>query len=278
MYGIVAVLITVCIAHPSPPIAGPEIAIVVDDIGYDYSRGRTAIDLGKPFAYAVLPFAPYTKKLAELANQRGKDVLLHLPMEAYEDNHLLGPGALRVDMSEREVDQVFSKSLAAVPHAIGVNNHMGSRLSKEPKSLRWLMRSINKRSGLFFIDSRTIQGSLALKAALAANIPAISRDVFLDNVQSRTHIETQLSTLTKLARKNGHALGIAHPYDVTLSTLTQWNPQKHGVKLIKLSDYMDRYTREAKVRKITRSRQTVSFERCDQSDNPATTKHPHTQR
>lgn len=269
MHGLAAILITACIANSPAPIALPAIAIVVDDIGYDHKRGRSAIELRKPFAYAVLPFSPYAKKLANMAHQRGKDVILHMPMEAEQDNHLLGPGALRLDMSELEVRRVFEKSLAAVPHAIGVNNHMGSRLTRESIPLSWLMQTIYNRGDLFFIDSRTSPGSLALNAARNANIRATSRDVFLDNVQSRDHVETQLSLLVTLAKKNGHALGIAHPYDITISILAQWQPRNHGVEVVKLSEYMSRYTGDLSVRSNAESRNTISSERCDQSNYPA---------
>jgi polysaccharide deacetylase 2 family uncharacterized protein YibQ len=278
MHNIAAILITACIANPGPPIVAPEIAIVIDDIGYDSRRGRAAIELTKPFAYAVLPFAPFAKKLANLAHQQGKDVILHLPMEAEQDNHLLGPGALRVNMSELEVRSIFAKSLAAVPHAIGVNNHMGSRLTTESKSLNWLMQSIHDRRNLFFLDSRTTKGSLALSIARAARIPATSRDVFLDTVQSRDHVEGQLQLLIKRAKKNGHALGIAHPYDVTISALAQWRPKHQGVNVVKLSDYMDRYAHRIDRSTPLRSRQTTSFERCDQGDHSAATEYPHAQR
>ena len=163
MFNISTIVIASCVGFAHELSNPPEVALIVDDIGNHYENGRAAVELPHAFAYAMLPFSPHAKGLAHMANSLDKDVLVHLPMEADHDNHLLGPGALLVGMSQNEIENSLSESIAAVPHAIGVNNHMGSRLTREPEYMRWLMHAIHQRGGLFFIDSRTTGESVALK-------------------------------------------------------------------------------------------------------------------
>ena len=246
LLSISAFLIAACVGSGPTPSELPEIAIIVDDIGYDYTQGRRIIELQGAFAFAILPFAPHTKDLAQFANDLGKDVILHLPMEAQNNNHLLGPGALRMQMTQNEIRTSFLESLAAVPHAIGVNNHMGSRLTGEREPMRWLMQVIHNHDDLFFVDSRTIQDSLALREARLADIPSVSRDVFIDNVQTAAHITAQLARLVEQAKTSGHALGIAHPHKITIAVLQDWRPADSDVALIKLSDYIRKYRSPAR--------------------------------
>ena len=238
MFSIAVIVIASCIGLAPAPPAAPKVALIFDDIGNNYEHGRAAIELPHPFAYAMLPFSPHAKSLAHMANSLDKDVLVHLPMEAEHDNHLLGPGALRVDMSQHEIESTVLKSIAAIPHAIGINNHMGSRLTRESAHMRWLMHAIHRRGGLFFVDSRTTTDSVALEWAERSQIAASFRDVFLDNVQSRRYIEDQLNTLVKTAKINGHALGIAHPHPLTIDVFQKWNASETGIQIVKLSEYI----------------------------------------
>jgi polysaccharide deacetylase 2 family uncharacterized protein YibQ len=272
-------LIAACAGIGAATTGMPEISIIVDDIGYDYAQGRQIIELPGAFAFAVLPFAPRTKDLAKLANDLGKDVILHLPMEAQKNNHLLGPGALRMQMTQDEIKTRFQESLAAVPYAIGVNNHMGSRLTGELEPMLWLMQEIQTHANLFFVDSRTIQDSLALREARLANIPSVPRDVFIDNIQTRAHLTAQLARLVKQAKTHGHALGIAHPHEVTIDVLRDWRPADSNVALIKLSEYVKKYRNaaEPKSRGLRRSYPPPS-KGGKQGQHPKTTENPYTQR
>lgn len=257
----------------------PEVALVIDDIGYNYANSRAAIDLPQAYAYAVLPFSPHAVKLATAANESGKDVILHLPMEANRDNHLLGSGALRLGMTQTDVEAALRKSLAAVPFVIGVNNHMGSRLTRETAHMRWLMEAIRQTGDLFFIDSRTTTGSHASFEAKRAHVSTVSRDIFLDNVRSQEHITRQLRLLISRAKKVGHALGIAHPHFNTIAVLRAWVPEKSGVRLLKISDYLSKYqyTKPRPGHDLSKSNLSVA-ESADQSSETTATQDPHAQR
>ncbi|MFT4581887.1 MAG: polysaccharide deacetylase 2 family uncharacterized protein YibQ [Gammaproteobacteria bacterium] len=268
-----------CVGSGPGPTELPEISIIVDDIGYDATQGRQTIELQGAFALAVLPFAPHTKDLAQYANDIGKEVILHLPMEAQRNNHLLGPGALRVEMSQNEIKNSFLESFAAVPYAIGVNNHMGSRLTGELEPMRWLMQVIHNHDGLFFVDSRTIQNTLALREARLAEIPSVARDIFIDNVRTHAHVTAQLVRLVEQAKTRGHALGIAHPHKITIAVLRDWRPADNDVALIKLSDYVRKYRHAAqpKAPRLPRSEPSAP-KGSEQRHYPNTTENPYTQR
>ncbi len=239
MFGLAILAIATCVGPTSGTEKLPEIALIIDDIGYHYENGRSVIELQRPFAYSILPFSPHAEKLAHLANALEKDVMVHLPMEADHANHLLGPGALRFGMSRTEIENSLIDSLAAVPHAVGVNNHMGSKLTREPEPMRWLMHAIHERGELFFVDSKTTSHSVALSSALRADIASTVRDAFLDNVQTRPHIEEQLRKLVAEAKRKGHALGIAHPHPTTIGVLRDWEPSVTGVRLVAIGDYIE---------------------------------------
>lgn len=278
MFNLATSLIAACLIAGQAPEPDADIAIIIDDIGYDYANGRDAVELNHLFAYAVLPFSPYAKDLARLANRLGKNVIVHLPMEADSHNHALGPGALLMEMSELEIGTAVSNSVAAVPYAVGINNHMGSRMTRETDAMTWLMRAIHEHGKLFFVDSRTTSDSVAFRSALAADVAATKRDVFIDNVKSRDAIEQQLSVLIDRARTNGHALGIAHPHAVTVDVLRSWQPEESGVRIIPLEQYVVNYRRDSDGRNINTPEKLsgpASATECgDEREHASATKYP----
>ena len=74
------------------------------------------------------------------------------------------PDELRVGMRAQEVPAALAGMLETVPHAVGVNNHEGSRATSDPALMDALMPALRER-GLFFIDSRTAAATVAYDAA-----------------------------------------------------------------------------------------------------------------
>ena len=145
-----------------------RIAIVIDDIGYRYSD-KNVLTLPGSITYSVLPHTPYGKMLATKANANQKEVLLHIPMEA-ENGKKLGPGALTSSMNKVEIHASLSQSLAEVPFAIGINNHMGSHLTQLAEPMYWTMGFL-KQHGLLFLDSKTSPYSKASIIAQKLGVP-----------------------------------------------------------------------------------------------------------
>ena len=197
----------------------PRIAIIIDDLGYQFEAGLRALNLPGPVSYAVLPATPSGTALARTAHMKGKEVLLHLPLESVNRENLEEPGAITLDMSRDAFHAAFGAALESVPYAIGVSNHRGSLLTRHPGHMTWLMEEIAARDGMFFVDSFTTHQSVALQIASEAGVAATRRHVFLDNDRSPGALRKEFDRLTALARRNGVAVAIGHPYPETLEFL-----------------------------------------------------------
>ncbi len=223
--------------HQAPPVAirakkpgktplpgRPLVAIVIDDMGYRQNTGKALLALDLPLSFAFLPFTPFSEELQQEAQARGRDILLHLPLEPMDPKANPGPGALSTAMDPEAMKARFHEDLQAVPKAIGVNNHMGSRFTANPQAMRTLLALVRTR-GLFFLDSVTAADSVAYDLALAMGIQAERRTVFLDNDQNPDKIMAQLDLLVRLAGEHGQAVGIGHPYPATVEALRRYQSQ-----------------------------------------------------
>jgi len=213
----------------------PRIAIIIDDLGYERLAGERAVALPGPVGFAVLPGAPYSSRLADLANASGKEVLLHLPLQAAADADEPVPGSLVIDMNETEFRAAIGASIASVPHIVGINTHRGSLLTRHPGHMRWLMDEILARGDLFFVDSYTTAQSVALRIARESGVPAVRRHVFLDPDTDRATVSREFERLRQKANRQGFAVGIGHPHPATLEFLEQALPVLDGVELVPVS-------------------------------------------
>jgi len=209
-----------CETKPVPVDRKPKVAIIIDDMGYHQKIGNSLLALDMNLTFSFLPKAPFTLEQEEQAWQQGRDILVHMPMEARDSAWDPGPGGLYLKFTPQEIRTTVTENLAAVPHAIGSNNHMGSRFTENRAAMHEVL-SVLKQRGLFFIDSYTTAQSTGLDEAGKMAIPTARRHVFLDNVQEQDKICRQLEQLVALAKKNGWAIGIGHPNQATLEALTR---------------------------------------------------------
>jgi hypothetical protein len=164
--------------------------------------------------------------------------MLHLPMEPLDfPKTNPGPGALLSHMTEKEITDSIDRALINVPFSVGINNHMGSLLTRHPGAMEWLMQGLRARTPMFFVDSRTTSGSVAQRLAREQGVPNTRRDVFLDNDRDPEAIRQQLALLLKKARKQGFSVGIGHPYPETLVVLKRElaELEGQGIRLINAS-------------------------------------------
>ncbi len=215
----------------------PQIAIVIDDMGWELPIAQDLFALNHPLSFAVLPQAPYQFKIAEAAKQHKRDLLLHLPMEPHGYPRVNpGPNALLNHMAPNQIVKLVRAALKSFPQVVGVNNHMGSSLTENPQAMRVVMRELKQRD-LFFLDSRTSSDSRAYRIAREMGIPTAKRHVFLDNNVQQAHISAQLHQLAKMASQQGYAIGIGHPYPETLRALKHTLPmiRQAGVRIVPIS-------------------------------------------
>ncbi|MBC8318648.1 MAG: divergent polysaccharide deacetylase family protein [Desulfobulbaceae bacterium] len=196
------------------------LAIVIDDIGYKKSTGSQLLDLDLPLSFAFLPFGPHTAPLLKKARQKNKAILLHMPMEALDSKWDPGPGALFTSMTRSEIQKRTEAALQSVQPVVGINNHMGSRLTADKDAMESCL-AVVKEKNLFFLDSLTSSDSIAYNLAGEMGLKTMKRDLFLDNIQDKKEIMKQLDSLILLARKKGTAIGIGHPYQATLEALRE---------------------------------------------------------
>lgn len=221
-----------------PAVKRPRIALVIDDLGRSLGELDTLGALGIPLSYAVLPFESRTPEVVAELHKRGVEVLCHLPMEA-KGGANPGPGALLSNMSRDQLAAATRQALAAVPGAIGVNNHMGSSLSSRRESITPVLEVIAEQ-GLYYLDSRTTADTVAYHVARQLGITAGERQVFLDTSRDPKLIREQLQRLLDLAERHGQAIAIAHPYPETLEILANEVPRiRERFELVRVSALLD---------------------------------------
>ena len=215
-------------------------ALVIDDMGYHKKIGDALLNLPLDLSFAFLPFAPHTQSQLKLAKAHGRDILLHLPMEPTDNKWDPGPGALTVAMDRESMHRTIIEDLAEIPEAIGINNHMGSRFTENEPAMHSFLEILKTRN-LFFLDSQTSPNSVGLRVAKNLGVLTMHRNVFLDNQQDKDNIKKQLDALVFLAKKQGIAIGIAHPHQTTLEALRDY--QRHHdekVVLVSISSLFER--------------------------------------
>ncbi|MCK5310468.1 MAG: divergent polysaccharide deacetylase family protein, partial [Desulfobacteraceae bacterium] len=211
----------------------PLVAIIIDDIGYHRRNARTIARLDTNITFAVLPFSPHGEELANELHDMGNQIMLHLPMEPVEYPSVdSGPGSLLSDMNPDELIFQLKKNLDSIPYVVGVNNHMGSKLTPMSEKMNQIFTILKKRN-LFFIDSITTGRTKCASSASLLKISFGQRDIFIDNIQESEYIIGQIRQLIRKAEKNGSAIGIAHPYGATAETLKKNLPWiKKRVQLV----------------------------------------------
>jgi polysaccharide deacetylase 2 family uncharacterized protein YibQ len=221
----------------------PMIAIIIDDLGNQRLPGERTVALRGPVACAIMPHTSYSIYLANQAHAAGKEVLLHLPMQPIEMQRIAGPGEISLDTRRPQLHQILQADLASVPHAVGVNNHMGSLITRHPGHMRWLMEELQQRGNLFFVDSYTTPSSVAFEIAVEKGVPAARRHVFLDGEATEAHVASQFKRLKQEARKQGFAIAIGHPYPVTLAYLERAleDIEQEGFRLVPVAQIIEQH-------------------------------------
>jgi len=204
-----------------PIIINPKIAIILDDVGYNFSHIKPFLELDVPITFSILPRIHHSRKLAGIINDEGHEIMLHQPMEPYNSLLNPGPGALYLSQNVEEVHKTVKENIMSFPFAVGVNNHMGSLFTESKQKVLETLE-VFKTKEFFFIDSVTSRNSHAFITAKNMNMKTASRNIFIDNQNNKTSICRQLSKLKKHALKFGSAIGIAHPRQETACAMAEF--------------------------------------------------------
>ena len=221
------------VAAPMLTPRGPQLAIIMDDVGLDVAAAEQLLALDAPLTLSILPYAEAAPVIARRAADAGREVFVHLPMEpvGVEDP---GPYALTEFQSADEMSSRIRWAFSRVPGATGFNNHMGSRLTSDRRAMDALFTAGAFPSQLIFVDSLTHPRSQAARSARAAGLNALTRDVFLDHAPDEASVSAQLNLALALALQNGQAIAIGHPRPQTLAVLADLTRRAEavGVELV----------------------------------------------
>lgn len=215
-----------------------RIAIIIDDIGNNLKLGQRTVDIPGALTLSVLPHTPVAKRLARAGHYSGKQIMLHVPM-SNNNQKKLGPGALTEMLEEAVFIETLNNNIDNIPFAKGVNNHMGSYLTQQKQQMQWVMQILKDRK-LFFIDSLTHSNSVAYQTAQEYQLPSAKRQVFLDNSTESEDILRAFNKLLRIAKRNGSAIAIGHPYPETLAVLEQQLPKlaEQNIQLVHASELL----------------------------------------
>jgi polysaccharide deacetylase 2 family uncharacterized protein YibQ len=215
------------------------IVIILDDVGFDHQPLAGAMQIDPNVNFAVLPNGARSKEFARELNAKGFELLCHLPMEPENPRQSPGANAVMTTMTNAEIEATTRANVEAIPHARGVNNHMGSRATSDRRVMTSVLSALPK--GLYFIDSRTAGTSLAADVAREMNIRTASRSIFLDDVQKEDAIRVQLAALVAAAESHGVAIGIGHMYPETVRVLASEAPalRSRGFRFLRASEVVN---------------------------------------
>jgi len=217
-------------------MAKSDIIIILDDLGYRPSD-VAAFSLPKEVTFSILPQTPLSEDIAKRAEEEGRAVMLHMPMQSHKGLNM-GPLGLSTDMYAGAITHNLRRAIKSVPNAIGVNNHMGSAFTGQEEAMEALMQEI-KRQGLFFVDSRTTVQTKAEKVAERVGVPNVSRQVFLDHELTEDFLSRQFERMKRIAKKRGQVVVIGHPHPETIAFLQKHLPtlETEGFNLMSVADY-----------------------------------------
>lgn len=214
----------------------PVIAIVIDDMGLDRTRNPKVLNLPKEVTLAYLPYSPNIRWQASQALNAGHELLLHMPMEPERKTANPGPNYLGANMNPLELQSRLEKNLTAFSGYVGINNHMGSKLTCSRDALAVIMAALKER-GLSFLDSRTGDCATAETVARENGVKTTHRDIFIDHSHSLAAASHALAATEAAARRTGSAIAIGHPKDNTIAALAKWLPtlEAKGFQLVPVS-------------------------------------------
>jgi len=198
--------VAVCAGKPRQK----QIYLVIDDAGLAVQETKQFLDIPVPMTIAVLPHLKKTSEVcAEIRRHRDKEIILHQPMEAYNKEKNPGRGAIYNTTRREEVPAILRSNLASVKGAVGINNHMGSRVTENRVLMSEVLRYC-KGNGLFFLDSKTAFNSQVPRMAQAQHMHMEERHVFLDIEHDRNSIRHMWGNAVGHAKEHGYVIVIGH--------------------------------------------------------------------
>jgi len=229
-----------------------KIAIILDDAGYNVNGYvKQLLELQVPLTFSVIPGLKYSKEIANMVYAKGYEIMVHMPMEycgnskithedkLYQAGHNMKPYkyAVLIGMSKEEVEGNIEAAIDSIPHAVGMNNHMGSKATADEVIMSYVLDKV-KTKNCYFIDSVTTGRSIAYRLAKQKDVQTNKRDVFLDNENDVDYVKERIYELIYRAKRQGYAIGIGHATkEATAKALVEMVPKlkEYNIEIIPAS-------------------------------------------
>ena len=227
---------------PKPVYPYPRIAFIIDDIGA-YDIGALELkQLNIPITASVIPNSRHAREMVYWLHEYRLKTMIHLPMQPTNSNgkHYDPQYVITTSSSDQQIKALIQYAKQVVPTADGLNNHEGSLVTTNRPLMTRVLRII-KEENLFFVDSRTIGGTVAYEVAKELGIKTAYKDVFLDHIPNYSHSIAQIRKLVDIALQKGKAIAIGHPLESTLRAIKDslGYIQKRGVKIVYVKDLLE---------------------------------------
>jgi polysaccharide deacetylase 2 family uncharacterized protein YibQ len=211
-------------ARPFNAIAGtPRISLIVGGLGMTQKHTLAAINELPP--EVTLSFVPYANDLQGWINKAraaGHEVLLELPMEAYDyPNVDSGPHTLLTSAKPEENLRRLNILMGKATGYFGVTNYQGARFATDAAAATPVMKVLKDR-GLVFLHDGAAARSVLPQAADQTGLDFTVADRIVDAELSADAIDRELLALEALSIQNGKAIGVGFAYPVTIEQFRIW--------------------------------------------------------
>jgi hypothetical protein len=201
----------------------PRVSLIVGGLGLNQKHTLSAINELPP--EVTLSFVPYANDLQTWINRArtaGHEVLLELPMEAYDAGNVdTGPQTLTTGAKPEENLRRLNMLLGKAAGYFGVTNYQGAKFATDGKAAAPVMKALKDR-GLVFVHDGAAARSALPQTANETGLDFTIADRIVDAEPSADAIDRELLQLEALAIQNGKAIGVGYAYPVTIEQFRIW--------------------------------------------------------
>ncbi|MFN4183268.1 MAG: divergent polysaccharide deacetylase family protein [Hyphomonas sp.] len=207
----------------SNPEGRPIVSLVIGGLGINSTQTKLAID-ALP-ADVTLSFAPEANRLdywIKTARADGHEVLIEVPMEAYEYGRLrMHPDTLIAGGDKKANLARLNQVLGRASGYFGVINYQGAKFGADAGSVEPIFDVLAER-GLAFIDDGSVHKAFFGQVADTKGLRFARAAGPIDTRQSRQDIAAELMELEIIAREHGGAIGAGFAFPVTIEAASVW--------------------------------------------------------
>jgi polysaccharide deacetylase 2 family uncharacterized protein YibQ len=211
-------------ARPFHGVSGtPKISLIVGGLGMTQKHTDAAInELPPEVTLSFVPYSPNLQTWINKARAAGHEVLLELPMEAYDyPNVDTGPLTLVTSAKPEENVRRLNMLLGKASGYFGVTNYQGARFATDGAAAAPVMKVLKDR-GLVFVHDGAAARSALPQTANQTGLDFTVADRIVDAELTADSIDRELLALEALAIQNGHAVGVGFAYPVTIEQFRLW--------------------------------------------------------